>query len=70
MVKLDCKPYLSSVWAIFAIIGSMGGCWMVMHDCRECLASVWAIWVVLEGLKFGVAGGLSLLVGHIWPLCR
>ena len=33
---------------------------MVMHDCRECLASVWAIWVVLEGLKFGVAGGVKL----------
>ena len=70
VVMLDCKAYLASVSAILAVLGSMGGCWMVMLDCRECLASVWVIWVELEGLRFGVAVGLSLTVGHIWPLCR
>ena len=70
VVMLDCKAYLASVSAILAVLGSMGGCWMVMLDCRECLAFVWSIWVVLEGLRFGVAGCLSLIVGHIWPPCR
>ena len=32
------------------VLGSLGGCWVVMLDRRAYLATVWAILVVLGGL--------------------
>ena len=30
VVGLDCRVYLTSVWAVLMVLGGLGSCWVVM----------------------------------------
>ena len=65
VVLLECRAYLTSVWAIWVVLGGLGVAgWFSLIVVY--LTSVWAIYEILGG-----PGGLiDGYVGCNWPLCR
>ena len=43
LIMFDYRAYVASVWAIWVVLGTLEGCWVVLLDCKPYLASVSAI---------------------------